>query len=245
MSRRLLLAVLLPLVYLAAAALPQSVQAQAPAISADGSTLTPAQAGGSLVTAAGTWTFGTPADAFGSPVLLNGKTTSGSAGLIEVAGGGQLWAQPIGDAWYEWVNGAWAKQAAAPPPVAPAGQTYSIKLTWTAPTQWSDGSPVPAGMVFVYGLSMAPNAETPTTPVTGAAAITSTSYTVTGLPAGTWCFSGNSSYATTTVPAGLITSDPSAIVDGGPMCATVPAVSPPPAPKKPMPPGGLTATPAP
>lgn len=50
------------------------VEARTQAISADGSTLTVAQsqAGGSLVTSAGTWAFGTASNVYGNAVLLNG-----------------------------------------------------------------------------------------------------------------------------------------------------------------------------
>ena len=48
-------------------------------------TFTQSQAGGTLVTSAGTWNFGVASNAYGNAVLLNGGGTGGWATLLEVA----------------------------------------------------------------------------------------------------------------------------------------------------------------
>ncbi len=69
--------------------------------------------------------------------------------------------------------------------VAAPGETGAITLSWSAPTENSDGTPLTdlAGYKILYGT--APSELTNTIDVAG---ITSTSYDVTGLAAGTYYF---------------------------------------------------------
>src|SRR6266480_1393383 len=67
---------------------------------------------GSLVTSAGTWTFGTATNAYGNAILLNDQTTGVGWGTeIEVANGNQLYADNPGG-WYQWTGSGWAGTAA-------------------------------------------------------------------------------------------------------------------------------------
>ncbi len=78
--------------------------------SPDGSTLTFAQshAGGTLITSAGTWNFGTASNGYGNAVLLNGGGTEGWATPLEVANGGQLYAQSGDGSWWRWNDRGWS-----------------------------------------------------------------------------------------------------------------------------------------
>jgi hypothetical protein len=88
-------------------------------ISPDGSTITPGT-GGSLVTSAGTWTFGT-AQQSGEPgqyqILLNGATAwpagQGYAAEMEVANGGKLYTyNSYVNGWWIWTGSAWSRSSA-------------------------------------------------------------------------------------------------------------------------------------
>src|SRR5215831_12289177 len=105
------------------------IEVRAAAVSADGSTLTVAQsqAGSSLVTAAGTWTFGASSNAYGNSVLLNGATNGGFATLLEVANGGQLYAQAGDSSWWKWNNPGWSfSTAPSGGHVSPDGSTLTF-----------------------------------------------------------------------------------------------------------------------
>jgi hypothetical protein len=88
-------------------------------ISPDGSTITPGT-GGSLVTAAGTWTFGPCCDPYGQgqyKILLNGGTAwpagQGYAAKMEVANGGKLYTyNSYVHGWWIWTGSAWSNSAA-------------------------------------------------------------------------------------------------------------------------------------
>jgi len=97
-------------------------------LSADGSTLNVAQsqAGGILVTNAGKWNFGATSNANGKAVLLNLNGTDGWATLLEVANGGQLYAQAGDGSWWLWTNPGWSFSAAPPGPVSPDGSTLTV-----------------------------------------------------------------------------------------------------------------------
>ena len=82
--------------------------------SPDGSTLTvtQSQAGGTLVTSAGTWNFGMASNAYGNAVLLNGGGTGGWATLLEVANSGQLYAQAGDGSWWRFNSPGWSVSTA-------------------------------------------------------------------------------------------------------------------------------------
>ena len=85
-----------------------SAQAPAATVSPDGSVLTPTS-GGSLVTAAGTWTFGTGPDAYGDyQILLNGSEV-GLGLYLEVDNGGQMYMADVAGPsdWWVWQNDTW------------------------------------------------------------------------------------------------------------------------------------------
>jgi hypothetical protein len=88
--------------------------------SPDGSRLTPGQSG-SLATAAGTWTFGAPANpTYGNPILLNGQQAAGGmAVLMEVANSGNLYVKDGQGQWWEWLS-AWTQVSGDPLPNPPA-----------------------------------------------------------------------------------------------------------------------------
>ena len=77
---------------------------------ASGSTLsfTQSQAGGTLVTSAGRWNFGTASNVHGNAVLLNGGGTGGWATLLVVANGGRLYAQAGDGSGWLWNNPGWS-----------------------------------------------------------------------------------------------------------------------------------------
>jgi hypothetical protein len=70
---------------------------------------------GTLMTAAGTWSFGGPAP--GRPgewlILLNGSASNGGvSSKLEVAHGGQIYALTAAGSWWIWQNGRWAQTSA-------------------------------------------------------------------------------------------------------------------------------------
>jgi hypothetical protein len=96
--RKLLLALLL--------LLPVSAWAQN---SPDGTTITVAS-GGHLVTAAGTWTFGTAVANGGNVIMLNNQLpAAGGAGVkLEVANGGKMYVLNTYSQWWVLTGAAWA-----------------------------------------------------------------------------------------------------------------------------------------
>lgn len=196
--------------------------AHAQSLSPDGATLMPGQSG-SLVTSEGTWTFNAAvANAQGSQILLNGKSTGGTAGELEFADGA-MWAFATGDSWYEWVGGKWTKQAGTPPVASSSSSsssaTYSITVSWVLPTQYTDETAFPAGATVSVQLLQASAADINSlAPVPGADAVTGTTFKVTGLAAGTYCYAGIPSV---NGARGAM----SAITAGGTMCAKVPGQS--------------------
>src|SRR5205085_982546 len=77
-------------------------------ISPDGSTLAVSSTL-NLVTSAGTWSLGTTLNPFGSLILLNGQwAAGGSAITLEVAQGGNLFADNSQGQWWEWNGSGWS-----------------------------------------------------------------------------------------------------------------------------------------
>ena len=104
---------------------------------------------GTLMTAAGTWSFGGPAP--GRPgewlILLNGSASNGGISAdLEVANGGQIYALTAFGSWWIWQNGSWA-QTSAPisPGSSPDGSFISngTGALMTAAGAWSFGAPAP------------------------------------------------------------------------------------------------------
>ncbi len=118
-----------------------------PAPSSDGTTLT-APAAGSLITSAGTWTFGTTANSNGYPILLNGNPAAGgSASMMLVYNSGKLYVKNAQNAWYLWNGSGWSAVSAdprTPPPTpSPDGTTLTAPSTGnllTAAGTWTFGT---------------------------------------------------------------------------------------------------------
>src|SRR5438105_10667159 len=71
---------------------------------------------GSLVTSAGTWSFGTATDAYGNSILLNGQSAgNGYSTELEVANSGHVYAGSNGQ-WWAWTGISWTGSAAPPSP---------------------------------------------------------------------------------------------------------------------------------
>jgi hypothetical protein len=90
--------------------------ALAQSVSPDGSVIS--NDAGTLVTAAGTWSFGGPAP--GRPgewlILLNGSASNGGiSASLEVANDGQIYALTASGSWWIW-NGRWTQTSAPLPP---------------------------------------------------------------------------------------------------------------------------------
>src|SRR5205814_8345838 len=67
---------------------------------------------GSLVTSAGTWTFDTTSNGYGNPILLNGQSASGGSAVeLEVASGGNLYADNAQGQWWKWNGSGWTGSA--------------------------------------------------------------------------------------------------------------------------------------
>ena len=105
-----------------------SCSAQISSISPDGTIITAPT--GSLVTSAGTWTFGPnqqPGETGQYQILLNGRTAwpngEGYAARMEVANGGVLYTyNSYVNGWWIWTGSAWASSS-APPGTAPVNGT--------------------------------------------------------------------------------------------------------------------------
>src|SRR5947208_11230573 len=97
------------------------------AISLDGSNLMPGSTG-SLVTNAGTWTFSATTNAYGNLILLNGQwVNGGSAVELEVAHGGNLYADnSLG--WWQWNGSGWISSP-NPTSASPDGSTLMAGST--------------------------------------------------------------------------------------------------------------------
>jgi hypothetical protein len=92
-------------------------------ISPDGTILT-AGSGGSLVTSAGTWTFGTTTTAYGNLILLDGQSAAGGSAVeLEVANNGKIYADNLQGQWWQWNGSGWGASSnptLSPPPPPPA-----------------------------------------------------------------------------------------------------------------------------
>jgi hypothetical protein len=84
--------------------------AHAQTVSPDGSSITPSS-GGSLVTADGTWTFGTATQAWGTEVLLNGQLADGAYGVELYVTGGKIYNKVGGSSpgWWVYQSGTWTQ----------------------------------------------------------------------------------------------------------------------------------------
>jgi hypothetical protein len=104
-------------------------------LSPDGYTLL-AGGAGSLVTSAGTWSFGSAYDPIGDRyILLNGQPAAGDGVELQVANQGNLYTVNAVGNWYEWMGGSWA--AVSEPGAVPPGNA-STTGTGTSP---ADGTP--------------------------------------------------------------------------------------------------------
>jgi hypothetical protein len=119
--------------------------ALAQSVSPDGSVIS--NDTGTLMTAAGTWSFGGPAP--GRPgewlILLNGSASNGGISAdLEVANGGQIYALTAFGSWWIWQNGSWA-QTPISPGSSPDGSFISngTGALMTAAGAWSFGAPAP------------------------------------------------------------------------------------------------------
>src|SRR5882762_9950022 len=93
-------------------------------VSPDGSIIMAGTAG-SLVTSAGTWTFANTTANGGNLILLNGQSAAGGAAVkLEVASGGNLFADNSYGQWWEWNGSSWTSSAnplpSLPPPPPPS-----------------------------------------------------------------------------------------------------------------------------
>lgn len=80
------------------------------------------QANASLVTTAGTWTFGTAITPYGNLILLNGQSAAnGSAIELEVANGGHLYADNSQGQWWAWNGSGWSASTNPTTTVSPDG----------------------------------------------------------------------------------------------------------------------------
>src|SRR5205085_280322 len=95
----------------------------------DGSTLF-SGGSGSLVTSAGTWTFGSTTANGGHLILLNGQSAIGrAAGELEVANGGNLFADNSYGQLWEWNGSSWTSStdplvSSAAPSLSADGSTF-------------------------------------------------------------------------------------------------------------------------
>src|SRR5207248_2427136 len=94
-------------------------------LSADGSILI-AGSGSSLVTAAGTWSFGTVTGSYRNNILLNGQSAgAGYSTELEVANQGHMYATTRGE-WWEWNGSGWADSM--DPSTGPAGTVHILTV---------------------------------------------------------------------------------------------------------------------
>ncbi|MBY0310210.1 peptidoglycan-binding protein [Patescibacteria group bacterium] len=106
-----------------------------PGLSPDGAVIS-VSSGGSLTTAAGTWSFSTQTVPGGNLVLLNGASAVGGGGVeLHVLNGGKLYTLNNTSVWYEYSNGAW-KQVSDPrtsvEPTIVTPTSYTITLAGTS-----------------------------------------------------------------------------------------------------------------
>jgi hypothetical protein len=105
-----------------------------------------------------------------------------------------------------------------------AAYAGDAKLTWVNPTQYTDGTTIPAGSLSGNRVEWGTCSGTAFGIVAGSQTLpVSTTYTVTGLTAGTWCFRAYAS-------AGGVESGPSVVASK--------VIAPP----QPQPPSGLTVS---
>lgn len=75
-------------------------------VSPDGTVAT--APGGSVITAEGTWTFGTATAVGGNSLLLNGVQAAGGFGHEYHIVSGKLYTFTANNLWYLWSGGSWA-----------------------------------------------------------------------------------------------------------------------------------------
>lgn len=109
-----------------------------PTYSPDGTSI---GVGGSLVTAEGTWTFGTATASGGNAILLNGAQASGGFGKALQTIGGEIYTFTADQRWFHWMRPGWtvvsAPPVVAPPVVTPPAPatSFTVKASGTAPTR--------------------------------------------------------------------------------------------------------------
>lgn len=97
-------------------------------ISPDGSVIF-AGSGGSIVTTAGTWTFGTGTSSFGNQILLNGQPAgNGYATELEI-NQGQVYADNAASQWWSWTGLGWASASNPTSPMTSTPSTTSTVAT--------------------------------------------------------------------------------------------------------------------
>ena len=166
-----------------------SLATSASPASPNGSTIS-RWSGGYLIDGAGnTWRLNGSGTSVGPGVTLNGVYCGQGAELLTIVDG-LIWAQHTAGDWYTLVApGIGTPQASGPPAPAPApapAPSYSATVSWTAPVQNTNGTPLTdvAGYVISYGTSPTSLAQSIVVSDPGL-----TTGTVTGLPAGTYYFS--------------------------------------------------------
>jgi hypothetical protein len=119
--------------------------ATAQTLSPDGSSITPSS-GGSLVTADGTWTFGTATQSWGTQILLNGQPMNNFANKMIILGG-KIYAQYSGTApgWVVYENGTWT---ITNDPTQSSGGSSSCAGTLTDYYQPSIATPIGYGASY-------------------------------------------------------------------------------------------------
>jgi hypothetical protein len=123
--------------------------AHAQTLSPDGSSITPSS-GGSLLTADGTWTFGTATVAWGTAILLNGQLAANGYANELLISGGKLYEDVGGSApgWWYWQNGAWVQTTAPQTSGGTGGGTSSCTGTLTNYYQPSIATPTGYGASY-------------------------------------------------------------------------------------------------
>lgn len=105
-----------------------------PALSLDGTSIV---LGGSMITAEGTWSFGTATASGGNAILLNGAQASGGFGTTLQLIGGEIYTFTADQRWYHWMRPGWTVVAApvVPPVVVPPAASFSVRASGTATTR--------------------------------------------------------------------------------------------------------------
>jgi hypothetical protein len=99
------------------------------------------------MTNAGTWSFSTTTNSSGNLILLNGQSAAGgSATELEVANGGNLYADNAQGQWWEWNGSGWASSTNPSAALATAGLTHPNVLHPSIPGFFSSSTKIDAGL---------------------------------------------------------------------------------------------------